>query len=131
MRIVVYTLKEIKKKNGNFIVLLLYIDDMLIFGKDKLMIKGDKIIIKQRLCVETLSFWKECACATSQYCALGPRGFTTRHQDVVREPTSDLLCFPTCFVLRIKTWRDRTHTKSSNTFSNDCNYFCSNPAAPC
>ena len=44
---------------------------MLIFGKDKLMIKGDKIIIKQRLCVETLSFLKECACVTSQYCALG------------------------------------------------------------
>lgn len=122
MHIVVYTLKEIKKKNGNFIVLLLYIDDMLIIGKDKLMIKGDKIIIKQRLCVETLSFWKECTCART-------RVFTTRHQDVVREPTSDLLCFPTCFVLRTKTWRDRTHTKSSNTFSNDCNYFCSNPAA--
>jgi hypothetical protein len=63
--------RDKKKKNGNFIVLLLYIDDMLIFGKDKLMIKGDKIIIKQRLCVETLSFLKECACATSQYCALG------------------------------------------------------------
>jgi hypothetical protein len=71
MWIVVYTLKEIEKKNGNFIVLLLYIDDMLIFGKDKLMIKGDKIIIKQRLCVETLSFWKQCPSATSQYCALG------------------------------------------------------------
>jgi hypothetical protein len=70
MRIVVYKLKEIKK-NGNFIVLLLYIDDMLIFGKDKLMIKGAKIIIKQLLCVETLSFWKECAFTTSEYYALG------------------------------------------------------------
>jgi hypothetical protein len=43
-------------KNGNFIVLLLYIHDMLIIEKDKLMIKRDKIIIKQCLCVDALCF---------------------------------------------------------------------------